>query len=83
MAWGTHRRSIVEGSSATYDSATRRCGPCTHHDEREGAARVNRDAPGVREQDAGAVASSTAAGKRGGRSSGEVDAADAPVVPVL
>jgi len=65
----------------------RRCGLGTHRGEREGAAWVDRDAPRVLEPGAGAVAvaeaSSAAAGERGGRPGGEVDAADAVVVPVL
>ena len=53
----------------------------THRDEREGAARVNRDAMRVLElgASAGAVeeASRAAAGKRGGRPGGDIDTADA------
>ena len=59
----------------------------THHDEREGAGRVDRDAPGVGEQDAGADAVAeacrTAAGEGGGRPVGEVDTADAVAVILL
>eukprot|EP00964_Phaeocystis_antarctica_P045530 scaffold26216_cov60-Phaeocystis_antarctica.AAC.1 len=52
----------------------------THHDEREGAARVDRDAIRVIEPGAAAgaveVASRAAAGERGGRPGGDVDTAD-------
>ena len=58
----------------------------THRDEREGAARVDRDAsravkPGAA---AGAVEEATgaAAGERGGRPGGDVDTAD-PVVQLV
>ena len=55
----------------------------THDDERESAARVDRDAKRVIElgADAGAVAeaSRAAAGERGGRPGGEVDTANAVV----
>ena len=59
----------------------------THRDEREGAARVDRDATRVIElgDSAGAVAeaSRAAAGERGGRPGGDIDTADAVVVTVL
>eukprot|EP00964_Phaeocystis_antarctica_P098557 scaffold64565_cov62-Phaeocystis_antarctica.AAC.1 len=59
----------------------------THRDEREGAARVDRDADRAVEPGAaaGAVAEATraAAGERGGRSGGDVDTADPLVAKVL
>ena len=59
----------------------------THPDEREGAARVDGDAPGVIElgASAGAVeeAKGAAAGERGGRPGGDVDTADPVVATVL
>ena len=58
----------------------------THPDEREGAARVDRDATRVVElgASAGAVEEATraAAGERGGRPGGDVDTAD-PVVDMV
>ena len=58
----------------------------THRDEREGAARVDGDAPRVIELGAGAGAvegaSRAAAGERGGRPGGNIDTADA-VVPLV
>ena len=60
--------------------------PGTHRDEREGAARVDRDAPGACELGATADAvagASGAASERGGRPGGNVDTADATVVGVL
>ena len=60
-----------------------RCGRGTHRDEREGAVRVDGDAPGVFELGAaaGAVeeAVSAAACERGGRPGGDVDTANAMV----
>ena len=59
----------------------------THRDEREGAARVDRDASRLIELGAaaGAVeeAIRAAAGERGGRPGGDVDTADAVVMTVL
>ena len=59
----------------------------THRDEREGAARVDRDATRVVELGAaaGAVEEATraAAGERGGRPGGDVDTANAMIVTVL
>ena len=61
------------------------CGRGTHRDEREGAARVDRDAK--REPELGAAADAveealgSAAGKQGGRPGGDVETAD--VEPVL
>ena len=59
----------------------------THRDEREGAARIDRDAIRVVEPGAaaGAVekARGAAAGERGGRPGGDVDTADTLVVNVL
>eukprot|EP00964_Phaeocystis_antarctica_P015661 scaffold8663_cov69-Phaeocystis_antarctica.AAC.1 len=59
----------------------------THRDEREGAARVDRDATRVLEPGAAAgaveVASRAAAGERGGRPGGDFDTADPVVASVL
>ena len=59
----------------------------THPDEREGAARVDRDATRVIELGAaaGAVAEATraAAGERGGRPGGDFDTADPVGITVL
>jgi hypothetical protein len=61
--------------------------PGAHSDERETAARVDRDASRMTELGTGTVAVAeaygTAAGERGGLPSGEVDAADAVVGKVL
>ena len=60
-------------------------GRLTHADEREGAARVDRDAHGEMEKCAAVVAVSTLAmaGERGGPPGGEVDTANVVVVSVL
>ena len=63
----------------------------THRDEREGAARVDRDAPGVVEPGTVSIAATgtverakdAAAGEGGGIPVGDVDTADAIVLPVL
>ena len=64
-----------------------RCGRGTHRDEREGAVRVDGDAPGVFELGAaaGAVEEATgaAAGEGGGRPGGNFDTADTVVLTVL
>ena len=69
------------------DGVTRGYELCTHHNECEVAARGDGDAIRPAELGAGAVAvaeaSSTAAGKRGGRPSGEVGTADPVVIIVL
>ena len=56
----------------------------THPDERKGAGRIDRDAPGLPEQGAGAVAEAcrAAAGESGGLPVDEVDPAD-PVAAIL
>ena len=59
-----------------------------HRDEREGAARVDRDASRVTELGAAAVAfeeaiKAAAAGECGGRPGGDVDTADSVVISVL
>ena len=65
----------------------RGCGLGTHRDERETAARGDRDVIRAVELRAGAgavaEASGAAASERGGRPGGEVDAADAVVDSVL
>ena len=62
-------------------------GRSMHRDEREGAARVDRDATRVVEPGAAAVAveeaTRAAAGERGGRPGGDVDTANAVVMTVL
>jgi hypothetical protein len=63
------------------------CRRGTDHNERKRATRVDCDVARVFELGAGAIAiaeaSSTAAGERGGRPSGEVDTADAVVAELL
>ena len=58
-----------------------------HRDEREGAARIDRNAPGVMELGAAAgtveEAQGAAAGEGGGPSGGDLDTADARVVSAL
>ena len=70
----------------TRDGRTRGFGPGTHRDERESAARGDRDANRLVElgTSAEAVAGALgAAGERGGRPGGDVDTADAVVPSIL
>ena len=74
------RRDVLVGAEWGY-------GELVHRNEREGAARVDRDAMRVVEPGAGAGAIGGAgtpgAGERGGRPGGDVDAANALVVIIL
>ena len=99
----TRRSSCAVGGGNRCSASIRRvrgacavCGmaPCrgirgrpTHPDEREGAARVDGDAPGVVEPGAATgaveVATDAAAGEHGGRPGGDVNTADPVVAMVL
>ena len=85
--WGA-AYSVCEEAIRGMDGATwGGCGRGTHRDEREAAARVDRDALRVIEPGAAAVAvevaTRAAAGERGGRPGGDFDTADPVVATVL
>ena len=87
LEWGA-AYSVCEEAIRGMDGATwGGCGRGTHRDEREAAARVDRDASRVIEPGAaaGAVeeASRAAAGERGGRPGGDIDTADPVVIMLL
>eukprot|EP00964_Phaeocystis_antarctica_P023326 scaffold13055_cov56-Phaeocystis_antarctica.AAC.3 len=84
--WGA-AYSVCGGGDTRGGAMRGGCGRGTHRDEREAAARVDRDASRVSEPGAATgaveVALGSAAGERGGRPGGDVDTADAVVASVL